>query len=390
MDQPDSLSDRAHKLAPALAERARATEENRAVLPETIREFQEAGLFKALQPSRFGGDEADPIDFFDAVLEVASMCGSSAWVLSVVAVHSWQLALFPLEAQEDVWAGDETVLISSSYAPTGTVTRVEGGFELSGRWSFSSGCDHAGWAFLGGVVPKDAHGPQVPDMRTFLIPRSDYRIDDVWYVAGLGGSGSKDIVVDRAFVPEYRTHSFADVLRMESPGNLANAGSLFKLPFGGMFCYAIAVPALGVAQGALAGFRERCQSRVAQADPRAPEAPFDQLELAEGSAALDAVHLQVRRNFQEMTGHAQAGTQPTLERRAWYRWNAARTTRIAAQVVDGIFAASGGHAIALSHPLQQKFRDVHAMQAHANNAWQKAAQVFARADLGYPNREFLL
>ena len=97
-------------------------------------------------------------------------------MLGVVGVHNWQLALFPLEAQEEVWGDDDTVVISSSYAPTGTVERVDGGYLLSGRWSFSSGCDHAGWAFLGGVVPREPGTPPPPDMRTFLVPLGDYRI----------------------------------------------------------------------------------------------------------------------------------------------------------------------------------------------------------------------
>ena len=143
---------------------------------ETIKELQEADLFRALQPKRFNGLESDPVDFFDAVIEIGKVCGSTAWVLGVVAVHSWQLALFPLQAQLDVWGQDDKVLISSSYAPTGTVERVEGGYILDGTWFFSSGSDHCRWVFLGGVVPREEGAPPPPDMRTFLLPSDDYEI----------------------------------------------------------------------------------------------------------------------------------------------------------------------------------------------------------------------
>src|SRR5262245_6684635 len=190
-----------HQLSQDLRNRAAECESLRRLPEETFESYQRSGLLRALQPHQWGGFELSPLTFFEAVVEVAGACPSSAWFLSVVGIHNWQLGLFPEEAQRDVWGKETNVLISSSYAPTGKVERVDGGFRLSGRWSFSSGCDHCQWVFLGGVAPGD--GP-IPDMRTFLLPRSDYQIIDNWYVAGLAGTGSKDIVVDSAFVPEHR------------------------------------------------------------------------------------------------------------------------------------------------------------------------------------------
>src|SRR5258706_7231303 len=146
---------RAKELAPILAKRGAEADTLRRLPDETIREFREAGFFRMLQPSRWGGHEVDPRTFFDTQMAIASGCPSSAWVLGVVAVHAWQLALFSEKAQEDVWGKDNSTLISSSYAPTGKITRVEGGYKVSGRWSFSSGSDHCQWVFLGGFVPPD-------------------------------------------------------------------------------------------------------------------------------------------------------------------------------------------------------------------------------------------
>ena len=184
MPSEKDLVPNARALKAALTARIPQADELRRVPDETIADFRQAGFFRMLQPARWGGLEVDPQTFFDVQMTVASACPSSAWVLGVVAVHSWQLALFPLAAQEEVWGTDSSTLISSSYAPTGKVTRADGGYRISGRWSFSSGCDHCQWIFLGGFVPPEVEG-KPPEMRTFLLPRSDYRIDDNWQVVGL-------------------------------------------------------------------------------------------------------------------------------------------------------------------------------------------------------------
>src|SRR5262249_41326695 len=146
-----------------------------------------------------------PGTLYQAVMDIGAVCGSSAWILGVVGVHNWHLALFPPQAQDDVWGEDTNVQLSTSLSPTGTVERIDGGFRLRGRWSFSSGCDFCHWAVLGGLVPEQ-EGP--PEMRAFLVPRRDYTIDDTWYAVGLCATGSKDLVIEDAFVPEYRTHSY--------------------------------------------------------------------------------------------------------------------------------------------------------------------------------------
>ncbi|MCA9627503.1 MAG: hypothetical protein KC766_07550, partial [Myxococcales bacterium] len=251
---------RAQELLPALRSRVGEADELRRLPDATIADLKRLGFFRMLQPARWGGFELDPQYFFESQWTIASACPSTAWVLGVVAVHSWQLALFPLEAQEEVWGKDTDVLISSSYAPTGKVQKVDGGYEITGRWSFSSGCDHCDWVFLGGFVPTES-GP--PDMRTFLLPKRDYVIEDNWHTMGLRGTGSKDVVVDGAFVPEHRTHKFSDGFKQKSPGNELNPAPLFKLPFGQIFVRSVSTSAIGMAQGALNAFLEVARGRIA-------------------------------------------------------------------------------------------------------------------------------
>jgi 3-hydroxy-9,10-secoandrosta-1,3,5(10)-triene-9,17-dione monooxygenase len=380
----------ARQLSEAIRGRAAECESLRRLPDETVESYQRSGLLRALQPRRWGGFELSPLTFFDAVMEVGAACPSSAWFLSVVGIHNWQLGLFPEQAQRDVWGKDTGVLISSSYAPTGKVERVDGGFRLSGRWSFSSGCDHCQWVFLGGVAPSD--GP-IPDMRTYLLPRSDYRIIDNWHVAGLAGTGSKDIVVDGAFVPQHRTHRFVDAYMFENPGQAVNTGPLFRLPFGCLFAFAIAVPAIGAARGALDAYRSYMQAKVASYDgSKVADDPFAQRRLSEAAVEIAAAEADLHDTWKAMSAQAEAGQTIPLSVRARARWSAANIVLRAVRAVDLLFEASGGRALFLDNPMQRYFRDVHAMRAHALNNPDKASQVFGYAELhpGGTPREFFL
>ena len=195
----EELIQRARNLAPTLRDRAGVAAKLRRMPQETMDDFHRLGFFKVVQPQRYGGYEMDPSIIFDLQLELGRGCASSAWVYGVLNVHTWQLALFAPEAQDEVWKNAPSTLISSSYMPVAETEWVDGGVKLSGRWSFSSGCDYAEWAFLGGFVPTKEG--KAPDMRTFLVPRSDYEIIDTWHTSGLRGSGSKDIVVEDVFTP---------------------------------------------------------------------------------------------------------------------------------------------------------------------------------------------
>jgi 3-hydroxy-9,10-secoandrosta-1,3,5(10)-triene-9,17-dione monooxygenase len=381
---PESYLARVRALLPALRERAAQAEQLRRLPDETVKDFQEAGLFRALQPRRYGGYELDPGTFYQAVVEVGTVCGSSAWILGVVGVHNWQLALFPAQAQEEVWGEDSSVQLSTSLAPTGTVERVAGGYRLHGRWSFSSGCDFCQWAVLGGLVPPSRDG-EPADRRCFLVPRSDYAIDDTWHVIGLCGTGSKDIVVADAFVPEHRSFSYREAFELRSPGLALHDAPLYRLPFGGVFAYGIAAPAIGVALGALEVFREQAKTRVWSRDrSRVAEDPFVHYRLAEAAAAVYAARDRMLNGFAEMMRLARAGQAIPLTLRARHRWEAAQATEWSVRAVDLLFEAGGGRAIFLDNPIQRAFRDVHAMRAHAGNNPEKIAAVFGRAELDLP------
>ncbi len=295
-----TLVQNAKDLAPALRERARQTELDRKLPDSSIKEMQEAGLFRVLQPERFGGFELPPTAFYEAATELAAACGSTGWVYGVVGVHPWQLALFPEETQAEVWGDDPSTLVSSSYAPTGTIEPVEGGYRLRGRWSFSSGCAHCDWVLLGGIVVRDG----MPDHVTFLVPSSDYVIDDVWHVTGLSGTGSNDIVIDEAFVPERRAQPTAS--RIGGAG--VHDNPIYRLPFASVFANAITAATIGIAVGAVDAYREHTRTRIrASYGEQAAADPFSQVRLAEACGELDGAVLQQRHNMDELLRPGEAG-----------------------------------------------------------------------------------
>jgi 3-hydroxy-9,10-secoandrosta-1,3,5(10)-triene-9,17-dione monooxygenase len=376
----DEYLDRVRSLVPLVRERAAATEAGRRVGDDMARELGEAGLFRAFQPARWGGSELDPQTFYEGVMELAGACASTAWVLGVLGVHDWQLAQFPEEAQQDIWGEDASALAASSYAPTGKVERVSGGYRLRGRWAFSSGCDLCDWVILGGVTTNDDGSP---DLRSFLLPHSDYRIDDTWHVAGLAGTGSKDIVVDDAFVPEHRTHRFLDAYRLANPGQRTNPGPLYRLPFASVFAWVLAAPAIGAARGALELYSAQSRKRLSAYDgARVAEDPFQQTRLADAATRVEAARARLVATFDEMMSCAREGREIPLLRRARARWDAANAVATCVEAGDRLFEASGGRAIFLDNPIQRVFRDLHAMRAHALNSPEKSARLYARMELG--------
>jgi 3-hydroxy-9,10-secoandrosta-1,3,5(10)-triene-9,17-dione monooxygenase len=381
---PEAYLDRVRDLIPAIRERVDYTEELQRLPDETFKAFQEAGLFRAVQPKCYGGYELDLATFYQAVIEVGAVCASSAWILGVVGIHNWQMALFPQQAQDDVWGEDSSIQLSTSLSPTGHVERVDTGFRLSGRWSFSSGCDFCRWVLLSGIAPPEAgDGPYEPCI--FLLPRQDYRIDDNWDVIGLCGSGSKDIVVEEAVVPSYRVFSLREAFELRSPGLQVHEAPLYRLPFAVVFSHAVSTPAVGVALGALEAFREQTKTRVRSRDKTpVAEDPFMHLHLAETTAEVETWRDRVLGNLRSMMAQAEAGQALSHAQRARYRWDTAHAATASVKAVDRLFTASGGRAIFRANPLQRAWRDVHAIRAHAANDLEKIAPILGRIELDLP------
>ena len=385
----EEILGKVRELLPTLTERAAEAEELRRVPPETIKALQETGFFRMLQPARYGGFESHPLDFYTAVRLIGSACGSTGWVASVLGVHPWHVGLFDDRAQQEVFGDDQDTRISSSYAPTGRAKAVEGGFRFSGKWSFSSGCDHATWVLLGGLVMNDEGKPI--DFRTFLLPIADYTINDVWDTVGLRGTGSNDIVVDDVFVPEHRALSMAHTARCVCPGQEVNPGPLFRMPYGTIHPYAVTAPIIGMATGAYAlhvgATRDRV--RAAYLGEKSVDDPFAQVRIATAAADVDVAWWTLEKDINDEWAHAVAGTKIPIDLRLRARRDQVLGSGRALAAIDLLFESAGGKAINAGLPLPRFWRDAHAARVHAGNDPERVLVLYGKNELGIQVRDGL-
>jgi 3-hydroxy-9,10-secoandrosta-1,3,5(10)-triene-9,17-dione monooxygenase len=377
----EELVARARALAPKLRERAVRAERDRNIPQVSVDEFIAAGLIHTLQPKRWGGYEHDHEVAFDIAIELGkSTCGSSAWCLNYLADHACMLALFPEEAQHDVWGQNNAACIATSAAPTGKVALAPGGYRLDGRWSWCSGLRHSHWIMIGGLVQRP--GEDHPDMRLYLVPVSQVKQDDTWYCAGLRASGSNTAVLDNVFVPEHRSVSFSVLREGCSPGSKVNANPLYRAPFIAVHSYALLGPVLGVARGGYAEFvqwtRQRyltyTQLAIAQHVPV-------QIRIAEIAAQIDAAELLARRAFASARADY-AGM--SLATRALLRRDFTYAVRSLREALDDLIKLSGSSGLLDDNPVQRCWRDAHAISSHVVMNWDVPAENFGRVEFGLP------
>ncbi|MFD4370302.1 3-hydroxy-9,10-secoandrosta-1,3,5(10)-triene-9,17-dione monooxygenase oxygenase subunit [Streptomyces sp. NPDC058527] len=369
-------------LAPALRARADQAEELRRTPTASIDELAGAGFFRLLRPPAYGGLAAAPDIFHAAVHEISRACGSTGWATAVLGVHPWYVAQLDPRAQHDVWGDDDSALICSSHAPTGTVTPVDGGYRLAGRWHYAAGAPPPPGAPLGGHRSDAARPP--PDKPPFLVPRTDYRVDDVWDTVGLRGSGSNDLVVDDAFVPAHRTLGYAPVTALRCPGHEVNPEPVYRLPYAALFTTTISTVMVGIAEGAY-----EHHVTAARANPRLPhgrrvaEDPFAQVRIARAAGEIDAARLQLTRNTAELYEVARAGREPSRSLRARARRDQALATERAITAVDLLRENAGGSPLRSGGDvLARAWRDLHTGRGQAANDVERALALFGRDAVG--------
>ncbi|MDF1604673.1 3-hydroxy-9,10-secoandrosta-1,3,5(10)-triene-9,17-dione monooxygenase oxygenase subunit [Nocardioides sp. YIM 152315] len=380
--QPGHVLERVRALLPGFVARADAVDEARVLPEQTIAEIRDAGVFRMLQPARWGGLEADPVEFLRVVRAIAGACGSTGWVASIVGVHPWQLSLFPAAAQEEVWAGNADALMSSAYAPVGRLVDVDGGFRLSGRWSFSSGCDHVDWVLIGAMRSGEDGRPV--DFVTCLVPRRDLEVVDVWNPVGLRGTGSNDLVVRDVFVPTHRVLRNFEHRLLSGPGQAINPGPLYKLPFGAIFTSAVAMPVIGAVAGCYDAYvtTMRDRTRLSLGGGRFVEDQFAQVSVARAATEIDAAVLQVERNLSELYAHAVAGREIPTELRLRARRDQVRGTERALEAVDMLFKTAGGTSLTRGNPIERAWRDAHAGSVHVANDVERTLALYGKGEFG--------
>ena len=380
-DVPELLR-RAREIAELVRSRARETETDRRVSDDVVERMCESELFRVLQPQVYGGFEYGFDVFARIVAIVAGGCGSSGWVYGLLASHQWLTACFPSKAQEEFWR-DRGTVAAGTYAPVGQGVAVSGGYKLSGRWSFCSGCDNGRWLYLGGMM----HEPNGPKPGFFLVPTAECTIDDNWHTMGLAGTGSKNIVVSDVFVPVHRTVSFAELTAGAAPGTRVHSNPLYRQSFLAVLPITIVAPVLGMAEAALEHFLAMAKVRttrgaVTGGNRAMAELATVQGRVAEASACIDAARLLIFRDLAEAQETVERGEEMSVDLRLRNRRDQAYCVRLLVQAVDAVFLASGGQGLFLDSPLQRIWRDAHAAASHISLNWDSTGTMFGQHLLG--------
>lgn len=363
------VKERIAEVAQQLRDLAPATDSTGSLPPEVAELVRSTGVTRMALARELGGYESDLDEFCEAVMEIASHNPSAGWVAGVVGVHPWELSQVNPKLQQEIWGEDPDVWTASPYMPSGRATRVGNGFRLSGRWSFSSGTDACDWVTIGGVIVDDNGKPEPgPNWHHFVLPRSDYEIvEDSWNVVGLKGTGSKDLIVEDAFVPGYRVIDNEDLDQGLLTEKYAAGKPIYHLSFGTVFSYAIASASIGICAGALNEFVEYTREKVGGFGGRAAANPFQQAAYAEGVAEIEASQLQVLDGARRMMDIVNSGRKLTRSERLYFRTVQVRSSRRAVNAIEKLYTYAGGSAIRMEQPIQRYWRDAHAAANHMCN-----------------------
>ncbi len=361
----EELVARAAAMVPQLRARADEIEKARKVPSDVIEMFKEAGFFRILQPKRHGGWEMNPIVFMRVLNELGRGCCASAWNLMILGVHNWEFGIMNPRAADEVWGEDNQTIIASSYAPTGELTKVEGGWRLKGKWPTSSGTDHGKWAFIG-ALERNEQGIPI-DRHALLVKREDYEVIDDWFTFGLAGTGSESLMIKDAFVPDHLAHSMVDYKLDDRPTN-------YLFPFAMIFYSSVSAVILGFAQGAIDVFIEQMKVRTDNGSGAATRlSPYVKDRLANAVSKVRSCRARMEQMMAHCTEVVERRELVSVDDRIHYMLDMARIGRESEEAVLTIYKCTGARGLFSSNPIQRYLRDVlaganHITQDADNNA----------------------
>lgn len=382
------MLERIAEVADILRKDAPACDELGRVTPVSEDALRSTGVVKMLQPKDFGGLESHPTEFFEACVEIAALNSSAGWVAGVVGVHPHEVALADRRLQEEIW-GAETPLgpetwIASPYAPGGVLVPTEGGYIFNGRWGYSSGNELCQWVTIG-AFKADADG-EVRDRTAYhvAVPKSDYSVlQDSWDVVGLKGTGSKDLVIKDAFVPEHRVIELAAVTEgSAAPAAGRGDAPLYYLPRNFTFGGAVTAATVGIAKGVVDTFIEITRDREAR-HGKASKDPFQLSALGLAAAEVDSAIVQLLHDMDRAYEYCLRGEVVPLELRAEIRRNQAAASRRAASAADSVFRISGGAGVYAANGLERRWRDSQAAIHHVHNLGEPVWQSWGLLHFGH-------
>jgi alkylation response protein AidB-like acyl-CoA dehydrogenase len=352
--------DAARKLAPQIRSAADEIDAARELPRPLFEALADAGLFHLAVPRAIGGAEIDFPTYVEVIEEIGKADASTGWAVNQGAVFGTYAARMPREVARAIWIDTPRSVVANTPAATAKAVVVPGGYRVTGRQGFSTGCRHAAWVAAHAQVVENGqvrleHGQ--PEARYFFVPVAEAELLDTWHVRGMRGTGTHHFAVSDVFVPAERTV-------LSATAQLLEEGPLYKIPRTLAFASGDAAVALGMARACLDTFVELAGAKT----PRAMQAllrdqSMVQVGVGQAEAALRSGRAFLMETVRDIWGEATAGA-VSLERRAILRLATTHGIRLAAQVIDTVYNAAGATAAYEGHLIQRHFQDIHVITQH--------------------------
>jgi 3-hydroxy-9,10-secoandrosta-1,3,5(10)-triene-9,17-dione monooxygenase len=375
-----------NELVGQLRARAPETERLRRMHPDTLRDLTEAGVFRLAMPTDVGGYQADEDTVAEVLAQISRGCPSTGWMCTIMAISNIIPALLADDVADDIY-GTPNLRITAALAPTGKAVPVEGGYRVTGQWTWNTAGVHSNWFASACVVPgEEDSGPRV-----MLLPTTEVEHQDNWRAAGMAGTATNIATVRDVFVRAARTILMNDLAEGNYPTRRYSHLPYFNRPFV-MYVNAGSAPALlGMARGAMDCFMHTLPTRGAityTAWSKAAEAPFLHHQLAKARYDLEAAEMFMSRLSALYRGVL--GRRPTIMERAQARGYIGHIASLSRACVNQLFEASSASHTVLAADIQRYFRDINVLHQHAAIQPNSGDEAYGRALAGLdPNNEIV-
>jgi indole-3-acetate monooxygenase len=351
-------------LAPIIRKHADEAEENRRLSTPVFDAMVDAGLLRMFVPQELGGLEVDVVTGFQVIERISEIDSAAGWNLQITGIAGPTTAsLLPDEGAREIF-GDPKAVIAGGFNPPGAAVPVEGGYKVSGRWPFVSGCQQANWIADPAIIMVNGEPqmtPEGPAMFVFYYPASEAQIIETWNPLGMRGTGSQDVVAEEVFVPSSRAAPFTS-----TETGPAFDGPLYKL---GIYPTILgnAVVALGIARAAIDEAVELTKSKIpAFMQTKPVDRGVVHMHLARAEADLSSARTYFYTALEDAWKSAVEGERPSRQQRLHMQLSASQAAEGAARAVDHVHAAMGSSGVREEqHRFARHFRDVHTITQHA-------------------------
>jgi len=360
-----SLLDVARTLVPQIQSYAEEIEAERELPRPLFEALADAGMFHMALPRSLGCPEIDLPTYIQVIEELGKADASTAWVINQGGIFATYASRMPHALARAIWIDTPRSVVANTPAPTAQAVAVPGGYRVTGRQGFSTGCRHASWVAAHAQVIENGHPRRLengqPETRYLFVPVAEAERLDTWHVRGMRGTGTHHFAVQDVYVPEERSVLAATALLIET-------GPLYRIPRGLVFGSGDAATALGVARAALTTFYELAGAK----SPRSMRGLLRDQPMVQADVGQAEAHLRAGRAFLTEAVHdlwsAVTATDTSdmdhLDQRAALRIAATHAIRLAVQVVDTVYNAAGATSIYEGHFLQRAFQDIHVISQH--------------------------